>query len=224
MNEFIFVIHALFISIAILVSMRYGKQTLISMVALMAVLANLFVNKQITLLGFNATASDVYIIGATLGITCLQEFYGRKTSRKAILISFGMMILYAIMSQLHLLYIPSCFDTAQQHFCAILYSAPRLMGASLLSYSISEWFNYYLFAKITQLFPRISFSLRAFTTTALTQLVDTIIFTVVGLYGLLGSLLNIITVAYSIKLITIALIIPFLSLAKYIYKPQSEKI
>ena len=76
-----------------------GNQALCSFLCVQAILANLFVIKQITLLGFTATASDMYIVGSVLTLNLLQEYYGKDEARRAIWISFSMLLFYTIVSQ-----------------------------------------------------------------------------------------------------------------------------
>ena len=63
MNELIFLFHILLVLSFVLGALRLGKNALLSLLALQAILANLFVVKQISLFGFAVTCSDVFAIG-----------------------------------------------------------------------------------------------------------------------------------------------------------------
>src|SRR5439155_22211216 len=95
-------------------------EALVAFVCICCILANLFVLKQTTLFGFNATCSDTFTIGATLGLNLLQEYFGRYMSRIAIGINFFFLIFYTIMSQIQLAYAPSLFDSMQPHYMPLL--------------------------------------------------------------------------------------------------------
>lgn len=218
MNELIFVAHAVTIIVCTFIATRLGKSGLAALIALFAVLANLFVTKQITLFGLNATAADAYIVGASLTLNLLQEFFGRASARKAIWLSFFIALAYTIMTQFHLSYHASPFDTNQAHFWAILHPMPRLIIASLTAYLMAEWLNYRIFSLLKKNIPAAPFAVRSFTATAASQLIDTLLFSFLGLYGILSALGNVIMVSYSIKLITIFLATPFLSFAKKFIK------
>src|ERR1700692_1102877 len=101
-NELIFIAHSLIISAFALFSLKLGKEALIGFISVACILANLFVIKQTTLCTLTATCSDAFSIGAVLGLNLLQEYYGREIGRKAIWISFFLLVFYAIVSQIHL--------------------------------------------------------------------------------------------------------------------------
>ena len=216
-NELIFIFHAMLVMVATLTAKRIGQQALVVLIALFAVIANLFVLKQITLFGLNATASDVYIVGASLSLNLLQEYYGRSEVRRAIWISFFAAIVYTIMSQIHILYAPSLFDVSSEHFRFILRPMPRLIIASLFSYLVAEFTNYKMFSLLKNHLIIIPFSIRSLLATGISQLVDTLLFSFLGLYGIISSLWSVIIISYSIKLLAIFLSAPFLFLAKIIF-------
>src|SRR3990167_7612123 len=111
MNESIFFIHIFLVVGSILFSLKKGPFSLISLIAIQAVLANLFVVKQMKLFGFEVTCSDVFAVGSLLSLNLLQEFFGREMGKKAVSISFFAMLFFAVMSQIHLYYLPSDQDS-----------------------------------------------------------------------------------------------------------------
>ncbi len=219
-NEFLFLAQALSIGTCVLVARAFGKEGLIAFVALCGVLANLFVSKQILLFGLTVTASDAYIIGASLSLNVLQEYYGRAATRLAIWVAFFCQILFALMSVLHCAYIPSTADITQPHYCAILHNLPRLIGASLIAYNCAEWTNYGIFILLKKQFGNRFFAFRSFIATATGQLLDTILFSFLGLYGIVASLGDVIMLSLIIKLSLILLALPFLACIKKIWAPS----
>ena len=115
-----------------------GASPLIGLIALQGVLSNLFVTKQIMLFDMNATCSDVFSVGVILGLNLLQEFHGRSLVPIAIATNFFLMIFYVGMSQFHLWYHPSIYDTMQPLFIPLLTTMPRLMLASVSVYLIVQ--------------------------------------------------------------------------------------
>ena len=216
LNELVFLIQSIVMGIFALVSLRLGKIGLTCFVTITCILANLFVVKQIILCGYTATASDAYSIGAVLGLNLLQEYYDRATAQRAIVISFILLIFYCIVSQLHLAYDPCIADAAHAHYLAILGWMPRIVAASLSVYItvqyIDAWFYGFLkrFTQGNYLVARNVLSL------IICQLLDTILFSFLGLYGILDNITEIIIVSYSIKLAAIAISIPFIMLSKKI--------
>lgn len=219
-NELIFIFHTLIISLSAVVMLRLGKEALIAFICLQSILANFFVIKAITLFGLTATGADAFIIGAVFGFHLLQEFYGREITKKVIWLSFRLLFFYIIVSQIHLLYIPAIFDTTQPHFTALLGLMPRIASASLVSYLIAQQFDCFLYEKLRALFGGSYLPLRNYLCAAASQLLDTIIFSLLGLWGIIDNIAQVIFISYIIKLIALAFATPFLLLVKRIYNNQ----
>ncbi len=223
-NELLFFSQAGIIGIAILIAVRFGKEGLIAFGAIAGVLANLFVAKQIMLFGLTVTASDAYMIGASLSLNALQEFYGRSATRLAIWIAFFCQILFVIMAMLHCAYIPSPADISQAHYCAILHNLPRLVAASLFAYNAAEWTNYGIFMLLKKMVGDRWFAARSFASTASAQLIDTILFSFLGLYGIVASIWDIMLMSFAIKLSIMFIALPFLTFAKKMHNKKEEGI
>lgn len=138
MNEALFFFHVLAALVFLGLAVRMGKMALGVYVALSGVLANLFVVKQIELFGLHATASDVFAVGGILGLNLLQELFGIQAAKQAVRASLFALVLFACMSQIHLLYNPSLFDVTQGAFTAILVAAPRIVAASIGVYALVQ--------------------------------------------------------------------------------------
>lgn len=217
-NELIFFIHACIISFFALVALILGKEALVSFVSVACILANLFVIKQTMLCGLTATCSDAFSIGAVLGLNLLQEYYGRDIAKKAIWISFVLLLFYAIASQIHLLYIPTMYDITHGAYTTILTAMPRIIVASFSVYLIVQHIDSWLYALLKKATQGNYLVLRNCISIGICQLIDTILFTFIGLYGLVDNPWHIIGVSYAIKLIALLIAIPFLALSKKIVK------
>src|SRR5579859_3477715 len=114
-NELIFFSHISILFLSLLGALRIGKEALIGLICVLVVLMNMFVLKQINLFGLSVTATDAFAVAVTLGLNMLQEYYGLKLTQKTIWISFYVSIVVLVLSKVHLLYIPSNFDTYQPH-------------------------------------------------------------------------------------------------------------
>ena len=214
MNELIFLLHIIFVTAFTLGAFYMGKNALLVAVALQAVLANLFVIKQIEIFGFNATCADVFIVGSVLGINLLQEYYGKAWSKKALYISFFSMLFYLVMSQIHLLYIPALYDNSHSLFEGILKFAPRIIISSIVVYFVvllvNNWFYGYLKNKLNNRY----LVLRNFISIILTQLLDTVLFVFIALYGIVGSVWQVMLVGFVLKVMVVFVSVPFIGLAK----------
>lgn len=203
MNEILFFIQILLIVGFSLGALKLGKSALTAWVAIQALVANLFVLKQITLLGFDVTASDALIIGSILGLNFLQEYFGKEEAKKATWICFTFMVFFTLASQVHLLFEPSVFDSTQPAFVTILSPSPRLLIASMSVFFLVQQFDIRFFSFLKNKLPTTSFALRSGISLVVSQFLDTIFFTFFGLYGIVASITDIIILSFAIKLVVV---------------------
>lgn len=216
LNELIFLTQIISIVIFLLAALKLGKEAVVTFVCICCILANLFVLKQTTLFGFNATCSDAFTIGATLGLNLLQEYFGRYISRITIVLNFFFLIFYAIMSQIQLGFAPSPFDSMQQHYLPLLQFMPRILIASISVYLIAQITDYIIYGILKHYWHRKFLVIRNYISIIISQFVDTVLFTFLGLYGIVDNLWEIIFISYCIKLIAILVATPFVGLSKRI--------
>lgn len=219
MNEIIFLIHLMCIGVATLASIHFGLPGLVSFLCAQAILANLFVIKQISLLGLNATASDVYIVGSVLTLNLIQEFYGKVEARKAIWISFALLVFYTIVSQIHLAYLPSNSDFSQDAYHAILSFMPRITIASMVTYLIVQYFDTYFYGLLKTITRGHYLTARNMLSIGLSQILDTVLFSILGLYGILHNIGQVMLVSFSIKMVAMLTLAPsVMEVIKYLKK------
>ena len=223
MNELVFLAYSLLVSSSCIMALRINKESLIALICVQAVLANLFVTKNIMLFGLNATASDTLAIGCTLGLNLLQEYYTRISVIRTIWISFFCSLFYTLVSILHVSYISASQDPFAACFSLLLSPMPRVILASLVTYLISQHLEYYLYGYLRLKLANRYFILRNYTSVAISQFVDTVLFSFLGLYMLnqafssINTILEIITVSYILKLTTLFITVPFIALARKIH-------
>ncbi|NGX59515.1 MAG: hypothetical protein KR126chlam3_00667 [Chlamydiae bacterium] len=214
MNEITFLIQILFIFLFSYGAFRLGKGALVTAVCIQAILANLFVLKQITLFGFTVTCSDAFAIGSILCLNLLREHFGREESKKAITICFFFMVFFVIMSQMHLRFAPSPYDIAHPSYAHLLTPAPRLLFASVLVFFISQHLDIRCFGWISKILPRSSFPVRSSLSMGISQFVDTTLFSLIGLLGMVSSIFDIILISFLLKMGVILAIGPLMTLFK----------
>lgn len=215
-NELIFLLSIVFVACSTIYALYLCPAALMALVSLQVVLMNLFVTKQIMLFGFNATSSDVLGIGAVLGINLLREYCGSSAARTSVIISFLAVGFYTIISWLLLGYAPSVYDTQQPHFIALLQPMPRILLASLFVYILVQTLEYKLYDILQKKFNGKYFIFRNYSVVLFTQLLDTVLFSYLGLYGIVDNLTEIIIISYAIKAVTIICMTPLLVLCKKI--------
>lgn len=214
MNELLFFSHILIVVFFVFGALRLGKEALACLTALYAVLANFFVLKQIFLFGWNVTCSDVFAVGSILSLNLLQEYWGRETAKKTVWISFFSMAAFGALSQIHLFYTPSSFDVSQPHFRALLSFTPRLLSASLVSFLIVQQIDLRFYGFLKKRWPAASLPWRNSFSLFFTQVLDTVLFSFLGLYGIIASIGSIIILSFCVKLIIIACVGSLTALAK----------
>lgn len=217
MNEGIFALHIAVTAVAALLALRLGRAALLAWIGLQAVLANLFVIKQMTLIGLTVTCSDIYMVGSVLCLNLLQEFYGREAARQSVLISLLLMALFGVMSQLHLAYEPSPYDSTHSYFAQILAFTPRLLIASYLVFYIVQRLDIWVFGRLRARLGSWPLPLRSGLSTLLAQIVDCTLFVMIGLYDIVNEPLHVIFVGCIVKMLVIAGAVPFTALAARVF-------
>lgn len=213
-NELIFVLYSILVALFVGVATIWGYEALVALMTLLAVCMNLLVTKQIMLCGWQATAADALSIGAVLCTNMIQEFFGTERAKRAVWISFTGFVGIAAIFMIHCAYVPSAADQVQTHCLALFCPLPRIGIASLIAYGITQLCDRYLYARLMTVTHKRYFFARNLGITAITQLLDTILFGFLGLYGIVDNLVSVMLVSYVIKLCSLLLIVPALTLMK----------
>jgi queuosine precursor transporter len=218
MNIAIFLLQIILQVVVLRYVYKLGQVALGAFIVLEAVLANLFVLKQITLFGLSVTASDSFIIGSMIGLALYQEIFGKVAAKKLGLVTFGALFFITLTSMMHLWLIPSSCDTSQQHYHYILSQSPRLAIGSLGAFFLSSRADILLFNFLKKFSITLSFTKRAFISTIVTQAIDTVAFSIFALSGSIDNLFHIIIFSFIIKALCIIL---YLMIQPLLVKPQA---
>ena len=226
MNELLF-----FISIIIVFSFllatyyKFGKVSLFAYIAFATVFANIIVIKCVNLFTLSVTLGNVLFGGISLATDILNENYGEKEARKSVSISFCILILFTILSQIVLMFIPNSTDIAQNALYQVFSLSPRICIGSIFAYFISTNLNIYCFDKIKEKLPENKFLwIRNNASTILSQLIDSTIFTTCAFSYVFetNTLISIIFTTWIIKVIIALLDTPFIYLSKNIAKKLTK--
>lgn len=221
-NELIFAVHIFFAMATTLIALRFGKEALVALACTHGILSNLLIAKQITLFGFDVTACDIFAVSLILSLNLIQEHYGQEEARKTIGINFFILIGYVIFSQIHLLYTPNHFDTMQPHYLAILSLMPRISIVSIIVYVLSQYLDSMIFGALKTWCSAWSLTLRSSLSLSISQLVDTVLFSLGALYGVVGDIADVIIVSYAVKMIVILCASPFVALSSKVLKNNRQ--
>ena len=211
MNEMIFFIHIFLLFGALILTKRFGKEALITLISLQVILSNLFVTKQIELFGLSVTATDAYMIGSLVGMNLLQEYFGKESAKKVLTINTFILIFFTAMALIQIGYKPSPYDSLHPSFLAILSFSPRIFLSSIGCFYLSQKIDVELFSALRK---KLSLPLSMTLSLLISQALDTILFSYLALYGVVHSLSSIIIMSYAIKLITLFSMAPLTALLK----------
>lgn len=209
MNELVMILQLIFFLFVGLLCVRHSYVAVSAFISLQIVLANIFVIKQIDLFGLCVTASDAYFISLAFTLNRTQEKYGQNLAIQCLHSSFMVLIIFMIATKLQTLYIVSDADYARESLALVFGSTTRIVLASLFSYWLSQRVDLNLYHYFRR------FNLSEYTASAVSvscsQALDTIVFSFLGLYGLVANIWHIIIFSYSIKVAIV--LISFVALA-----------
>lgn len=220
-NEILFLGQSIVVALFAGGALLGGSGTLYAFTAVCWILGNLFVLKEVTLFNLDVITSDSFAIGANLGITLLSAYFSEKEAQKALWTGIYLAFFFLCVSQMLLWYTPNMHDTTHMHFLALFERMPRIVIVSFTVALASMSLNLKLFDIFTKKWRYTTFTLRSITALMIAQFFDTALFALLALYGQVASLLHIICFSYCIKVISILIVIPLVSLFKKVI-PQKE--
>lgn len=222
MNEILFIITILVNFIGILVSYKIFKKTgLFIWIAISTIIANIEVTKCVDMFGLSVTLGNVVYSTIFLATDILSEIYGGKEARRAVRVGFFSIIIFTVLTQIDLLFIPNSQDLVNDSMHTIFGFMPRLCFGSLITYIISNTLDTYLYEFIKNKLPEDKFLwIRNNGSTMISQLVDSVLFTIIAFLGVYSwkVIIDLCIVTYVIKFVVAVLDTPFLYVAKKVYK------
>ncbi len=233
MNELLFLGFTLFLLGVNLAAFRDGKTYVFVLIGLYAVIMNIFVTKQFDLFGYAITGGNA-LYGASFLLTdLLSEHYGKKEAYKAVWVGFLSMTVFVITTQVLLAFQVNEMDFVQGSLQTLFSVTPRILFGSFLAYAIAQSFDVWMFAKIKQWTRGKWLFLRNNGSTLISQFIDSVIFTAVGLTtfafvpweGIISTDIfwEVTLATYVIKVIVALIDTPFLYLSyKFLPKEKLE--
>jgi queuosine precursor transporter len=211
-NELLLLTHIVIIAVTTFIALRLGQSALVAFSVLQMILANMLVLKQTTLFGLNATCADAFIIGSLLSFNLLNELYGPEVAKRTIPTTFVFAVFYALMSYVHLGYIPSEFDMMHGHYYAIFAVAPWLIAGSIGVFLLAQIIDYLLYRLFKRLWPNYMLMVRNALSLSISQLFDTLSFSFILYWlGIITNVFDIVVVSYAIKMVVIAISTPLVT-------------
>lgn len=222
-NEIILIASVFLIYGSVLVAYRlFGKIGLYTMSAIATILANIEVLMLVDAFGMEQTLGNVMFASTYLVTDILSENEGKDTASRAVWIGVFSSVLMLLFTQTWLLYNPSPQDWASEHIHAIFATTPRMLLASFLGYVVSQRFDIWLYHTWWELTKKKTGNqdrflwLRNNGSTLISQLVNTVIFTLCAFAGWYSTdiLISVMISSYVIYICTSLLDTPAVYLAR----------
>lgn len=218
-NETILITHSALVGFFAIGAVKLGRGALTAFVVVCWIVGNFFVIKQATIFGLDVITTDGLAIGANVGLNLLEHYYGQKAAKNGIWIGFYMVLFFLTLSMIQLLYTPNSFDCTHAHFVALLSPLPRIILSSCCVALLSMNLNLYLFEYFSTKFKN-QLGLNTIMAVGISQIIDTILFTVFALSGAVASMLSIIVFSSSIKLFACAITVPVMMVVRRFITPH----
>jgi len=196
----------------------FGKPGLLAWMPLAAITANIQVIKTIELFGLTATLGNIVYAGSFLVTDILSENYGQRPARRATFIGFAGLVIFTALMTVALQFEPAPDDFAHAALATIFTVLPRITVASLIAYFVAQLHDVWAYGAWRRRFPaRRLIWLRNIASTTVSQLLDSVIFTLVAFLGVFHGrvLLEIVVTTYLLKLIVAVADTPFVYLARF---------
>ncbi len=193
---------------------KFQKEGLYICVPITIILANIQVVVTINVLGLAITLGNVAYASSYLITDLLGELYGRKAAQKAVSIGFFTLIMMTVIMNIVLLYTPNEASLELYQSLVNIFSLmPRIALASLAAYGVSQRIDVFIYHHLKHLNGN-KIWMRNNISTMISQLFDTIVFTIIAFIGVLpgAMLISIFFTTYIIKFIVAAIDTPFMYL------------
>lgn len=122
-----------------------GKEGLIGWMGIASILANILICKSVTLLGIGSTLGNVLFASNFLATDMLTENYGYKEAKKGVRFGILAILIFLIVTQVALIYIPNEDDFAQSSFETLFSLVPRISLASISLFALSNFVDIRLY-------------------------------------------------------------------------------
>lgn len=230
-NELLLAGSVIFIFAATLFAYKFfGKTGLFCISAIATVLANIEVVILVKAFGMEQTLGNVLFAATFLVTDILSECEGKKEANKAVWLGVFSSLFFLLLSQSWLLYIPSENDFVSPAMNAIFSNTPRMIISSLVVYAISQLFDVWLYHKWWAFTEKRFDDKRRFLwlrnngSTLISQIVNTLLFTLLAFWGTYSAktIISIFVSSYVIFIFTSLLDTPVLYLARRIHEKKSN--
>ena len=220
-SELSFLLIIVFSLVAVFAAGRFGKIWLTACVVILSLISSFTAGKIIEIFGFATSIATPIYAGIFLATDALSEFYGKATAKRAIWVALFGNILLISLGQLIIITPAVANNGLSDALNTIFAFIPRLVAGGLLAFIIAQTIDINLFHLIKERTKGKHLWLRNNVSTIVSQLVDSIIVYVVAFAGIVPNILDLIIVAWVVKILVALIDTPFLyALKKFGIKDQ----
>jgi uncharacterized integral membrane protein (TIGR00697 family) len=151
-----------------------------------------------------ATSVDGLAVGVGCTLSLLREFHGLRIARQGIYAGLGGIALSSLLALQMMNFTSVESSLYKQSFEALWLPSPRIFAASLFAFFVSDRLEIQWLGWLQKRWEGGYFIGRYLLCQIGAQLVDTVLFTWLGLTGILSDLTEIAIVAFCVKLLSIA--------------------
>lgn len=181
----------------------------------MVVLAGVLGNKQVALGDWLAVEAGIFAFLMLVALSsAVSELHGQAVANRIVLWGFVPLVLSIMLTAL-VLALPASGEMQPERLAAfdmILGQSPRLMAAGIVAYGTSQFLNVTIFSKLRGRegagFGTTWLAIRGAIASALSQIVDTLLFVTIAFYGVF-PIANLMGGQMLAKVVLSVLVIPF---------------
>ena len=204
-------------SAVVLIEKLFKKEGLFVWVAISTIIANILVCKSVDILGFTTSLGNVMFASNFLAVDIMSEKYNYKYSQKAIILGVLSQVIFIIMTQLAIAYIPSSVDLSHESMKTLFTINLRVSIASITMFFASNMLDVYIFEKLKKKFPN-KLWLRNNISTIISNCLENYFFTFFAFIGIydISIIISSATFASLLEMIIAILDTPFIYISRKI--------
>lgn len=222
-NEILLIVSLVVLYGSVLLFYRlFGRTGLYCLTVFATIAANIEVLLLVKAFGMEMTLGNILFAMTFLVTDILSENDGKKAANRAVAVGVATSLLFLLVSQSWLLYMPSTSDWARPAFEQIFSNTPRMLLASLVVYAIAQVFDVWLYHAWWKLSTRKSGDSHRFLwlrnngSTLVSQLLNSVLYTALAFWGTydVPTLISIVLSSYVIFIVTSLADTPIVYLAR----------
>ena len=206
----------------------FGTGGLMAFTVFATIAANIEVMILVDAYGMEMTLGNILFATTFLVTDILSEVAGKQAAQRAVWAGIAANVLFIVVSQSWLLYIPSANDWVSPSIAAVFSNTPRMMLSSLAVYAVAQVFDVWLYHKWWALTEKKTGDHRAYLwlrnngSTLVSQLVNTVLFTTFAFWGTYNvpTLISVALSSYVIFIFTSLLDTPVVYAARRLYEKK----